>query len=116
MNIVETCTCGGSIRLVGARQSISEEVASFRDAHDVCRQRKTREERDRETNEQLVQYAKSMKQNTTPTERIDLPPTTQFVPQGCCPSCGHDTKSLETCAVTVNGVNRCGCGNSWHAT
>jgi hypothetical protein len=46
VNIVETCKCGASTRIVGSPASLALEVASFRDAHDVCRQPKNYKPRD----------------------------------------------------------------------
>ncbi len=57
MNIVETCKCGGTIRLVGARQSISEEVAAFREAHDICRQPAKAEPR--QISDEAIAHAKA---------------------------------------------------------
>lgn len=38
MNVVEICKCGGSVRVVGSPAQAALQVASFRDAHKVCRE------------------------------------------------------------------------------
>lgn len=84
MNIVETCKCGASIRLVGSPASIALEAASFRSAHHVCRQPENYKPRD--ISDEAIAHAKAQVPildrlwDAVSASNDDLP----------CPECGGD--------------------------
>lgn len=116
---IESCACG-ALHAVSTTwpKDAANAVASFRDAHKMCREPKF-EVRTVEDDDIIHEWKKidhGPVYAMPATERVDLPPMTEFVPQDVCPKCGHSATGIPVCDVVV-GEDRhyCGCVYRWHS-